>query len=36
VSGTEGIIRTGIGPFDIQSGSRLGYFRRAGSRARVA
>jgi iron complex outermembrane receptor protein len=36
VSGTEGIIQTGIGPFDIQSGSRLGYFRRAGSRARVA
>ena len=26
VSGTEGIIHTGIGPFDIQSGSRLGYF----------
>ena len=26
VGGTEGIIHTGIGPFDIQSGSRLGYF----------
>ena len=26
VSGTEGIIHTGIGPFDIQNGSRLGYF----------
>jgi iron complex outermembrane receptor protein len=26
ISGTEGIIHTGIGPFDIMSGSRLGYF----------
>jgi iron complex outermembrane receptor protein len=26
VAGTEGIIHTGIGPFDIDSGSRLGYF----------
>ena len=26
LSGTEGIIHTGIGPFDIQNGSRLGYF----------
>jgi outer membrane receptor protein involved in Fe transport len=26
VAGTEGIMHTGIGPFDIQSGSRLGYF----------
>ena len=26
VGGTEGVIQTGIGPFDIQSGSRLGYF----------
>jgi outer membrane receptor protein involved in Fe transport len=26
VAGTEGIIHTGIGPFDITSGSRLAYF----------
>ena len=26
VAGTEGIIHTGIGPFDIDSESRLGYF----------
>jgi len=26
VAGTDGIIHTGIGPFDIASGSRLGYF----------
>jgi len=26
VAGTEGIMHTGIGPFDIQSGTRLGYF----------
>lgn len=26
VAGTEGIIHSGIGPFDIDSGSRLGYF----------
>jgi outer membrane receptor protein involved in Fe transport len=26
-AGTEGIIHTGIGPFDIQSGSRMGYGR---------
>jgi outer membrane receptor protein involved in Fe transport len=26
IAGTEGIMHTGIGPFDIQSGSRLGYF----------
>ncbi len=26
VAGTEGIIHTGIGPFDIKSGSKLGYF----------
>ena len=26
VAGTEGIMHTGIGPFDIMSGSRLGYF----------
>jgi outer membrane receptor protein involved in Fe transport len=26
VGGTEGIIHTGIGPFDIQSGSTLSYF----------
>ena len=26
VAGTEGIIHTGIGPFDIQGGSRIGYF----------
>ncbi|HSE42046.1 MAG TPA: TonB-dependent receptor [Acidobacteriota bacterium] len=25
IAGTEGIIHTGIGPFDIQSGSKLGY-----------
>jgi outer membrane receptor protein involved in Fe transport len=26
LSGTEGIIHTGIGPFDIDSSSRMGYF----------
>jgi iron complex outermembrane receptor protein len=26
VAGTDGIIHTGIGPFDVHSGSRLGYF----------
>lgn len=26
VAGTEGIIHSGIGPFDIDSGTRLGYF----------
>ena len=26
VAGTDGMIHTGIGPFDISSGSRLGYF----------
>lgn len=26
VAGTEGIIHTGIGPFDVARGSRLGYF----------
>jgi outer membrane receptor for ferrienterochelin and colicin len=26
VAGTEGIMHTGIGPFDIQNGARLGYF----------
>jgi iron complex outermembrane receptor protein len=26
VSGTEGMIHTGIGPFDIHNGSRMGYF----------
>ncbi|HET8646396.1 MAG TPA: TonB-dependent receptor, partial [Vicinamibacteria bacterium] len=31
-AGTEGIIHTGIGPFDIQSGSRMGYGRIAYSR----
>ena len=36
VAGTEGIIHTGIGPFDIQSGSRLGYFTASISRARAA
>ena len=36
-SGTEGIVHTGIGPFDLQSGSFLGYgrigFTRGGFRA---
>jgi outer membrane receptor protein involved in Fe transport len=36
-SGTEGIVHTGIGPFDLQSGSYLGYgrvgFARGGFRA---
>ena len=26
VNGTDGIIHSGIGPFDIQNGSRMGYF----------
>lgn len=29
LAGTEGIIHTGIGPFDLQSGSKLGYGRLA-------
>jgi outer membrane receptor protein involved in Fe transport len=29
VAGTEGIMHSGIGPFDINSGSILGYFRTA-------
>lgn len=36
VSGTEGVIHTGIGPFDIQNGSRLGTSPQDGSRGPVA
>jgi len=32
VAGTEGIVHTGIGPFDIQSGSYMGYAKVAFSR----
>ena len=38
VAGTEGVIHSGIGPFDISQGSRLGYFtgRYERGRGRVA